>query len=306
MEKYDVLVIGGGPAGLTAGLYGARNGLNVAVVHYGFFGGTVMDAYVIENYPGFPDGVSGPDLSKLFEEHARKAGAHLIEDYIEEIRREEDSWVAVGGLSYAAKTLILAMGVKHKELGVRGEKAFLGRGVSYCATCDGAFFRNKVVAVVGGGSTALSSAEYMANIASKVYLIHRRDEFRGEKVLADRVLANPKVEAVLNKTVKEIYGDAKVTGVTLWDTKTGDLTELPVDGVFIEIGYAPRTEVVRGLVELDEGGYVITDNALMTSVPGIFAAGDLRSGALGQIVTAAADGAVAAASAFKYIKENNL
>jgi thioredoxin reductase (NADPH) len=303
---YDVFVVGGGPAGLTAGIYCARNGLRVAVASEGVFGGTVSSASLVENYPGFPEGILGADLGERFRQHAENSGAELITERIEAIRTENGYFELDGGATYYSKTVILALGITYRHLGVPGEREFSGRGVSYCATCDGAFFRNKTVAVVGGGSSAFSSAEYLANLAQKVYLIHRRTGFRAERVLVDRVLGNKKVVPILNKTVRSINGEKKVDNITVEDVATGEKTILPVDGVFIQIGEIPNSDLVRGLVDLDENGYIKVDEMMRTSKDGAFAAGDVRSKALGQIVTAAADGAIAAEGVFKYLNEKGL
>jgi len=303
---FDVFIVGGGPAGLTGAIYCARNGLRVAVASQTIFGGTVNNAAIIENYPGFPEGISGAELAERFRQHAVNAGAELLDEKVERIEKSGKYFALHGYAKYLAKTVILAMGIDYRKLGVPGESELLGRGVSFCATCDGAFFRNKTVAVVGGGSSAFASAEYMANIASKVYLVHRRSGFRAEKVLVDRVLSHPKVEPLLNKVVKKINGQNKVESLLLEDVNTKEQSVLPVDGVFIQIGHVPNTDLARGLVNMDENGYIKVSMDMKTSEEGIFAAGDVRQGALGQIVTAAADGAIAAESVFRYINEKGL
>lgn len=303
---FDVFIVGGGPAGLTGAIYCARNGLRVAVASQAIFGGTVNNAAMIENYPGFPEGISGAELAERFRQHAVNAGAELLDEKVERIEKSGKYFALHGYAKYLAKTVILAMGIDYRKLGVPGESELLGRGVSFCATCDGAFFRNKTVAVVGGGSSAFASAEYMANIASKVYLVHRRSGFRAEKVLVDRVLSHPKVEPLLNKVVKKINGQNKVESLLLEDVNTKEQSVLPVDGVFIQIGHVPNTDLAKGLVNMDENGYIKVSMDMKTSEEGIFAAGDVRQGALGQIVTAAADGAIAAESVFRYINEKGL
>lgn len=303
---FDVFIVGGGPTGLTGAIYCARNGLRVAVASQSIFGGTVNNAAIIENYPGFPEGISGAELAERFRQHAVNAGAELLDEKVERIEKSGKYFALHGYAKYLAKTVILAMGIDYRKLGVPGESELLGRGVSFCATCDGAFFRNKTVAVVGGGSSAFASAEYMANIASKVYLVHRRSGFRAEKVLVDRVLSHPKVEPLLNKVVKKINGQNKVESLLLEDVNTKEQNVLPVDGVFIQIGHVPNTDLAKGLVNMDENGYIKVSMDMKTSEEGIFAAGDVRQGALGQIVTAAADGAIAAESVFRYINEKGL
>ncbi|HUM41775.1 MAG TPA: thioredoxin-disulfide reductase [Fervidobacterium sp.] len=303
---FDVFIVGGGPAGLTGAIYCARNGLRVAVASEDIFGGTVNNAAIIENYPGFPEGISGAELAERFRQHAVNAGAELLDEKVETIEKSGKYFALHGYDEYLAKAVILAMGIDYRKLGVPGESELLGRGVSFCATCDGAFFRNKAVAVVGGGSSAFASAEYMTNIASKVYLVHRRSGFRAEKVLVDRVLSHPKVEPLLNKVVKRINGHNKVESLLLEDVNTKEQSVLQVDGVFIQIGHVPKTDLAKGLVNMDENGYIKVSEDMKTSEEGIFAAGDIRQGALGQIVTAAADGAIAAESVFRYINEKGL
>ncbi|WP_018963172.1 thioredoxin-disulfide reductase [Coprothermobacter platensis] len=304
-NEFDVLIIGGGPAGATASIYAARNGLRVGVVYDGVFGGIVSSASLIENYPGFPDGVEGLELGERLRRHVENVGAVLINERVESIEENgRNGMFTLHGLDMLyAKAIILSMGVNYKHLNVPGESQLIGRGVSYCATCDGAFFRNRTVAVIGGGSSAFSSAEYLANIASKVYLIHRRNAFRAEKVLVDRVSQNGKIQLILNSVVSEVLGEKKVEGIVLKNLESGKETTLPVDGVFVQVGHVPNTQMVKDLVDLDENGYIKTDEEMKTSKKGLFAAGDIRHGALGQIVTAAADGAIAAQSVFEYINE---
>jgi len=303
-ESYDVVVVGGGPAGLTAGLYAGRSMLSTAVISKDF-GGQVLDAHLVENYPGFP-AIKGSELMERFKEHAKKFGAELVNAEVTAIRKEGDHFVieSTAG-STRAKVVIYATGSVHRKLGVPGEEELLGKGVSYCAICDAALFRGKVVAVVGGGNTAFMDAELLTEYASKVYLIHRRRGFRAEPIYVERLKKNPKVEFVVPYVVLRIEGKDKVEKLILKNVETGELKELPVDGVFIDIGMVPQTELLKPLgVKLDEKGYVVVNPDQSTNVEGLFAAGDVTTACNGvhQIITAAAQGAVAALSAYEYIK----
>ncbi len=303
-DRYDVVIIGGGPAGLSAAIYAARSLLDTVVISKDF-GGQVLDAHLVENYPGFPS-ITGAELMARFREHAEKFGAELVQAEVKEIRRENNEFVVITDKGETrALALIYAAGSTHRKLGVPGEKEFLGKGVSYCAICDAALFRNKVVAVVGGGNTAFMDAELLTEYAKKVFLIHRRRGFRAEPIYVKRLQKNPKVEFVIPYVVVEILGDRKVTGVKIRNRETGEEKILPVDGVFIDIGMVPQTDLLRPLgVELSEKGYVIVKEDMSTNVPGLFAAGDVATGLnnVHQIVTAAAKGAVAALSAYNYIQ----
>jgi len=303
--EYDVVVIGGGPAGLAAAIYSARALLKTAVLSKDF-GGQVLDAHVVENYPGFVT-ISGRELMEKFREHAEKMGANLVEAEVVEIKKEGEYFIVVTSKGETrARALIFATGSRHRRLGVPGEKELEGKGVSYCAICDAALFRNKVVAVVGGGNTAFMDAELLSEYAKKVYIIHRRTEFRAEPVLVERLRSNPKVEFIVPYVVERIVGKEKVEGVVLKHRETGEKMELTVDGVFIDVGMIPQTDLLRPLgVELDERGYVLTKEDMSTNISGLFAAGDVARGCadIHQIITAAAKGAVAAISAYRYLKE---
>ncbi len=303
---YDVVIVGGGPAGLTAGIYAARGGLKTLICEGKILGGQIVLSFEVENYPGFPEGISGMDLIDRFTKQAEKFGVEISYEGVKKIEDHKDhkSVYLTNDSCIKTKTVIIAAGSTANRLGCPGEKKFTGKGVSYCATCDGAFFRGKTVAVIGGGDAALEEALYLTNLAKKVYIIHRRDSFRAIKILQDRARENSKIEFIMNHIVKEIQGDKMVNGLLLENTKTGEKTRLPVDGVFIYVGATPNTKFVEDLIELDENGYIITNQNMETNVEGIYAAGDIRVSPLRQVVTAAADGAIAASSAQKYIESN--
>ena len=305
MKAWDVIIVGAGPAGLAAGIYAGRSQLKTVILDQMMPGGQLLITEQIENYPGFHDGITGFELSEKLRVHAEKFGA-VIENGqpVSSVDLDGELFVVrTEGGEIKGKTLIWAAGSIAKKLNVPGEAEFIGRGVSYCAVCDGAFFKDRVVAVIGGGDSALEEALYLTKFASKVYLIHRRDKFRAVKIIQDRVKRNEKIEPVLNKVVVSINGTQFVESLTLKDTMTGETTELPVDGVFIFIGNEPNVAPVVHLVETTEQGFIITDEEMRTKTPGLFAAGDVRHKSLKHVVTAAADGAVAAMSATKYLEE---
>lgn len=304
MERQEVVIIGGGPAGLAAGIYAARANLRAVLLERGMPGGLAATTEFIENYPGFAEGIGGPELTMQMELQAKRFGLQILNVNVEALRREEREFTVVtedGEIKAIA--VIIATGVQPQLLNVRGESEFHGRGVSYCATCDGAFFRNKKVAVIGGGDAAVEEALFLTRFADRVYVIHRRGELRATKILQKRAMENDKIEFRWFKTVAEIVGESTVKGVLLRDTRTSETELLDVDGVFIYIGTRPNSGLVKELVELDENGYIITDEEMRTSVPGLYAAGDVRKKLLRQVVTAVADGAVAAVSAEKYIND---
>ena len=295
---YDILIIGGGPAGLTAGLYAARAGLSVALVEQAFAGGQASTTDMLENYPGFPGGIGGPELMMRFEEQAQSFGMESKYGTVTEVELDgEVKRAVIDGETVEAKAIILCMGAKRRELGVPGEAMNIGRGVSYCATCDGAFYRGKHVAVIGGGDTAVEDALYLAR-GSKVTLIHRRNELRARGAAVKRLQANENVEFLLETQVMAI--ERGESGLIL-KLNTGN--DLAVDGVFVAVGTQPISDLVRGKVELNEAGYVVAGEDTKTSVPGVFCAGDLRAKALKQVITAASDGAVAAHMATIYLDE---
>ncbi|WP_291492646.1 thioredoxin-disulfide reductase [Desulfurella sp.] len=302
---YDVVIIGGGPAGLTAGIYAARSGLKTIILEEKVFGGQIVFSAALENYPGFPEGISGMDIIDKFLEQAKKFEVEISYDGVEKIENDISCKrvILTNKSCITTKTIILATGASADRLGCPGEAKFIGKGVSYCATCDGAFFKGKTVAVVGGGDSALEEALYLANLVKKIYLIHRRDQFRAVKILQDRVKKNNKIEIVFDSVVKEILGDKFVKGVLIENVKTKQQSRLDIDGIFIYIGLTPNSKFVSDLIQTDEYGYIITNEEMETNIPGIFAAGDVRKKSLRQVVTACADGAIAASNAQKYIEK---
>ncbi len=299
MELLDMIIIGSGPAGMAAAVYAARAELKFVVIEQSIeSGGQVQQTYEVDNYPGIP-GVSGPELSRRMREHCDKLGVEFKTEEVKSVEKTDDNFVVKtwDGNEYTAKTVIAATGASHSTLGVPGEEVLQGMGVSYCATCDGAFFKNKTVAVVGGGDVAVEDAIYLSKLCSKVYLIHRRDEFRAASTLVSEAKTKENIEFVLSSVVNEIQGDNKVDKILVENKKTGGVTELAVDGIFIAVGIKPASELFTGLAEANEGGYLIADETCETSCKGLFAAGDIRAKQLRQIITAAADGANAVTSA---------
>ena len=299
MEKiYDLIIIGSGPAGLTAAIYAQRAKLETLVIEASYVsGGQVVNTYEVDNYPGLP-GISGMDLGTTLRNHADRMGGAFVRERVKELELEGDiKTVRTQKNEYRTKTLILAMGASHRKLGVPGEDTFGGLGVSYCATCDGAFFKGKVTAVVGGGDVAVEDAIFLARGCEKVYLIHRRDSLRAAAILQERLLALPNVEVVWNHVVKEIQGMDQVEALLLENAQTGAEQKLAVDGCFIAVGILPNSELVQGKLELDGAGYIVAGENGVTSVPGVFAAGDIRTKQLRQIITAASDGANCVTSA---------
>lgn len=290
---HDLLIVGSGPAGLTAAIYASRAKLDTVLIDKGMPGGQVLNTYEVDNYPGIPD-TTGPELAMKIQEHAMKFGMNSVFAEVEDIDlNDKVKKIETTNGTYYGKAVIFSTGAQWRELGVKGEQEFKGRGVSYCATCDGAFFRDKTVAVVGGGDVAVEDAIYLARFCKKVYLIHRRDEFRAVKVLQDRVMETEKVEIIWDTVVDEIQGTDVVTGAQIRNKKTGEESHLDVDGVFIAVGTIPNSQLLKGKVDTDEGGYIITDEACETSVSGVYAVGDVRKKLLRQVITAAADGATA-------------
>lgn len=300
---YDIGIIGGGTAGMTAAIYGQRAGKKTIIIEGGAFGGQITSSSNVENYPGIAS-VSGSEFSMNLLDQAVKLGAETAMEQVTGIREDGSGKVIeTAGKEYPCRSVILATGVTHRHLGVPNEERLTGAGVSYCATCDGMFFRGRDVAVVGGGSTALQDAEFLSNYCRKVYLIHRRDEFRGEDSIVKRLSGKENVEFVLSATVKEIIGDQSVEGLTLNNKKTGEEFKLDVSGVFIAVGQIPKNEIFVDVVKLDGDGFILAAEDCVTSHPGIFAAGDCRTKEVRQLTTAAADGAVAALAACKFIAE---
>jgi thioredoxin reductase (NADPH) len=305
MEKSDLVIIGGGPAGLTAAIYTSRALIETLVIEKMLPGGTPVLTTYIENYPGFPEGISGPDFAQRLESQAEKFGAKIISSkpVIRLLKSEYGFQIETEDGDFLAKAVIVATGTSPRELNVPGEKEFTGRGVSYCAVCDGAFYRDKIVAVVGGGDSAVAEAIYLTRFASKVYLIHRRAQLRAEKIFQERAFSNPKISFIWDTVVKKIEGNKKVERLRLSNVKTQEETDLEAEGVFIYIGSNPNSSIVKDLVQLDENGYIITDTMMRTNIPGIFAAGDVRNTVFRQLATAVGDGAIAAISAEKYLEE---
>lgn len=298
---FDTIILGGGPAGLSAGIYSARGAVSTAIVDKNMFGGQPSNYLELENYPGFPI-VGGYDLMEKIEEHADKFGIQKFP--MQEIEKVDliSKKIYTKEYEFSAKTIIIATGAQPMKLGVKGEKEFVGRGVSYCAVCDGAFYKNKVVAVIGGGNSAIEEAMYLTKFASKVFVVHRRNELRADKIIQERAFKNKKIEFVWNNVVKEINGENTVNSVVLEDVKTGKQTDLTVDGVFPYIGIVPNTENFNGQLMQDKKGFIITDETMATSINGVFAVGDVRNTPLRQVVTAVSDGAVGAVYAVKYLE----
>jgi thioredoxin reductase (NADPH) len=303
--RYDVVIVGAGPAGLCAAMYAGRGMLKAVTIERGAPGGELLNTDLIEDYIGF-ESIKGWELAQKMAEHAKKFGAEIVTDTVERIHRDADGWFEVHtarGDTYRSQAVILTAGGTPIKLGIPGEKEYAGRGVSYCAVCDGAFFKGERLAVVGGGDAAVEEADYLTRYASKVHLVHRRDEFRASQIVQDRAFANPKIEVVRNTVVPEIVGNEKgVTRAVLENTTTGERTNLDVGGVFIFVGFKPNTQLVDGHVDHDAGGYLITDHRMMTSMAGLFAAGDVRSQLTRQITTAVGDATTAAIAVEKYLK----
>ncbi len=300
---YDLIIIGAGPAGLTAGLYAARAQLNTLLFERLAPGGQVLNTDWVENYPGFPDGISGFDLADKMKTQAERFGLRIQSEEVVglELSQEKKTVITHNG-EMETKALILASGATPRQLGIEGERPFVGKGVSYCATCDGPFYRDQEVAVVGGGDTAAEEAIFLTRFASRIYLCHRRDSLRAIKLLQDRVMAEEKIEIVWDTIPLKILGENGVEGIELKNVKTGNIFRKEVHGVFVFVGTLPNTDVVKGKVELDENEFVKTNNEMETSVPGVFAAGDIRSKPFRQIATAVGEGAAATYSVERYLE----
>lgn len=304
---YDVIIIGSGPAGLTAAIYAKRAELNCAVIEKeGLSGGQIINTYEVDNYPGIP-GISGFDLSMRFRSHCDGLMVPFINGEAKELHLDGKLKIIrlEDGLEYTSKTVVLATGGVPRHLGVEGEKEFSGKGVSYCATCDGAFFKNKEVAVVGGGDVAVDDAIFLARLCKQVYVIHRRDSFRANKASSARLLAMPNVTILWDSVVERISGNDTVSSIAVKNLKTDEADTVELSGVFIAVGYIPNTGICRNIVTLDESGYIPAGEVCETDIPGIFAAGDIRAKQLRQIITAAADGANAITAVERYLNEFN-
>ena len=301
-EVYDLVIIGSGPAGLAAAIYAERAKLKAVTIEKNVMsGGQVVNTYEVDNYPGLP-GMNGFDLAMKFREHAQRLGAGFQEDTVQTILSKDGlHQVVCENGTYEGKTVLIATGATHRKLGAPGEEQFSGMGVSYCATCDGAFFRNKVTAVIGGGDVAVEDAIFLARLCKKVYLIHRRDELRAAKSLQEKLFAMENVEVLWDSVVEEIKGENNVNSISVKNVKTKEQKDVSVDGVFVAVGILPNSDEFKGVVELDPQGYIKAGEEGITSVPGIFAAGDVRTKALRQIVTAVSDGANAITSIEKYL-----
>ena len=305
---YDIVIIGGGPAGLTAGIYTSRARMKTLLLESVTTGSQAVITSEIENYPGFPDGISGFDIIDKFRKQAAKFGTEIKPKAVKSVSESEingkKAWeVEFEGGEALSLAVIIASGAKPKKLDIPGEKKFTGRGVSYCAVCDGAFFKEKNVVVIGGGDTAVEDACFLTRFAKKVTVIHRRDRLRATKILQERAFANEKIEFSWNSTAVEILGDSKMSGVTVENVETKEKKEIPADGIFILIGYEPNTAFLKDVVKTDDIGYIISDNDMKTSKGGIFACGDSRKKLLRQVVTAAGEGATAAMSARLYVED---
>lgn len=303
IHSFDTVILGGGPAGFSAGLYAARGELSTAIVDVNMLGGQPSNYLELENYPGFVC-IGGYELMEKFEEHADKFGINKfpMQEILSVDLISNPKVIKTKEYEFNAKTIIIATGAKSMKLGVKGEKEFVGRGVSYCAVCDGAFYKDKVVAVVGGGNAAVEEAIYLTRFASKVYLIHRRDELRADKIVQCRAFENPKLEFVFDSVVKEIVGEDCVKSLVLENVKSKELTNLSVDGVFPYIGISPNVDNFSGQITQDSKGFILTDDTMKTSIDGVFAVGDVRVTPLRQVITAAADGAISAVYASRYIE----
>ena len=300
---YDVIIIGGGATGLSAALYSVRAMLRTMVLEQLACGGQILLTDIIENYPGFPDGITGPELALLYEKQAAKFGTEVKYETVEELRVDQDPKVVVTSEGqHTAKAIIIASGGEHNKLGIPGEDAYSGKGVSYCATCDGNFFRNQPVAVVGGGDSAMQESLYLTQMTSKVTVVHRRDQLRASRILQERAFSNPKVDFVWDTIVEEVQGNGLMESLLLKDVKTGERSTLEVPGIFVFIGFHPNTQFLRnGSIQLDGGGHVITNMRMESNVPGVYAAGDVRAHSDRQLGTAVGDGITAALAAYHYI-----
>ncbi len=302
-RHYEVIIVGGGPAGLSAGLYATRAGLNTLLLEKGILGGQIANAELVENYPGFPEGIPGFELGRLMAEQAAKFGLETVNAEVVGVQvLGPDKMVNTSAGDYGAQALILASGSDYVKLDVPGSE-LVGKGVSYCATCDGPLFKNKAVAVVGGGDAAITEALFLSKFAARVSVVHRRGQLRAVKALQKRAFANPKMEFIWHSVVEAIKGNERVRQLNLRHVKTGEVSSLEVDGIFIAVGLRPNTGYVKGFLDLTPGGFIPVNDSMETEIPGVFAAGDIRYNSARQVVTAAADGAVAALSAVRYLSE---
>jgi len=304
--SYDVIIIGAGPAGYTAGIYCSRARHDTLIISGLLPGGQLMNTTDVENYPGFEDGVMGPELMLTMRKQAERMKTTIIDDVVVNVDfRAKPFKVLTGSEEYEAKAVIVCTGATPRKIGIEGEQTFSGKGVSYCATCDGAFFRNQDIAVVGGGDTCMEEATFLTKFASRVHIIHRRDEFRASKIMQDRALSNENIEVHWNSVIEDIKGDQKVQQIILKDTKTGENKTLEMGGVFVAIGHEPNTDLFKNQLEMDENGYIIQKENTQTSVKGVFTAGDVHDHRYRQAVTAAGFGCMSAIDVDKYLSEQN-
>ena len=304
--SYDVIIIGAGPAGYTAGIYCSRARHDTLIISGLLPGGQLMNTTDVENYPGFEDGVMGPELMLTMRKQAERMKTTIIDDVVVNVDfRAKPFKVLTGSEEYEAKAVIVCTGATPRKIGIEGEQTFSGKGVSYCATCDGAFFRNQDIAVVGGGDTCMEEATFLTKFASRVHIIHRRDEFRASKIMQDRALSNENIEVHWNSVIEDIKGDQKVQQIILKDTKTGENKTLEMGGVFVAIGHEPNTDLFKNQLEMDENGYIIQKENTQTSVKGVFTAGDVLDHRYRQAVTAAGFGCMSAIDVDKYLSEQN-
>ena len=301
---HDVIIIGAGPAGYTAGIYCSRARHDTILISGLLPGGQLMNTTDVENYPGFDEGIMGPDLMQIMRKQTENMGTKIIDDVVTNVDFSQNPFkVSTASTNFEAKTVIVCTGATPRKIGIDGEQTFAGKGVSYCATCDGAFFRDQELAVVGGGDSCMEEATFLTKFASKVHIIHRRDEFRASKIMQERALDNEKITVHWNSTVSDIKGDQKVQQVILKDTKTGEETSVDMNGVFVAIGHEPNTELFKDQLELDENGYIVLNKNTQTSVDGVFSAGDVHDHRYRQAVTAAGYGCMAAIDVDKYLSE---
>ena len=308
VNVYDIVIVGGGPGGLTAGIYAARAKMKTLLLEKIMVGGQAAITETIENYPGFPDGIGGLELTDRMKEQAAKFGLEFIDDEVREIKGEtfeagKGFIISTDGEEYRTLAIVIATGAQPSNLHVPGEKRLTGKGVSYCATCDGPFFRDQDIVVVGGGDTAVEEALFLTKFGKKVYLVHRRDRLRATKILQERAFANPRIEVIWDSVLTEIVGKATVEGARVKNLKTENETMIPAKGVFVFVGIVPNTSFLHDLVEIDQNGYIITDDNMRTSEEGVFACGDARKKLLRQVITACGEGATAAFAAQHYVEE---
>jgi len=302
MAEYEVVIIGGGPAGLAAGLYTSRAGLKSHLVECGMFGGQIVNARLVENYPGFPQGISGLELGSLMHQQAIRYGLETINAEVTGLTLGQPYHIFTTEHSFEAEAIIIAAGSEYRKLGIAGEERLLGHGVSYCATCDGFLFRSQEVAMIGGGDAAITDALELSQHAHKVYVIHRRDQLRAAQVLQQRAFAEPKIEFIWDTIVEEIMGMERVNALRLRNVQNHQLSSLEASGIFVAVGLKPNSQHFVNIVEVNETGHIVTDKLMATSAPGIFAAGDIRGSSARQIASAVGDGATAAISVFKYLR----